>query len=68
MTDPNKIRKIHFNDTSRMALLYIYRPGKFKLSMSDLFILYNELPVTVLRNKSAAVVALYKEGPFTFPT
>jgi len=65
LTDPNRIRKIHFSDTSRMALLYIYRPGKFKLSMSDLFILYNDLPMAVLRNKSAAVVALYKEGPFT---
>lgn len=64
LTDPNKIRKVHFNDTSRMALLYIYRPGKFKLSMSDLFIFYDELQMTVLRNKSAAVVVLFKEGPF----
>lgn len=65
LTDPNRIRKIHFSDTSRMALLYIYRPGKLKLSMSDLFILYNDLPMVVLKNKSAAVVALFKEGPFT---
>ena len=64
LTDPNRIRKIHFSDTSRMALLYIYRPGKLKLSFSDLFIFYNDLPVTVLKNKSAAVVALFKEGPF----
>jgi hypothetical protein len=65
LTDPNKVRKIHFSDTSRMALLYIYRPGKFKLSLAELFIFYDELQVTVLRNKSAVVVALYKEGPFT---
>lgn len=65
LTDPNKVRKIHFSDTSRMALMYIYRPGKFKLSLAELFIFYDELQVTVLRNKSAAVVALYKEGPFT---
>jgi len=31
ITDPGRIRKIHFSDTSRMALLYIYRPGKLKL-------------------------------------
>jgi hypothetical protein len=65
LTDPGRIRQVHFSDTSRMALLYIYRPGKFKLSFSDLLILYNDLPIVVLKNKSAAVVALYKEGPFT---
>lgn len=65
VTDPNKVRKNHFNDTSRMALLYIYRPGKFKLSFSDLLISYNDLPMVVLKNKSASVVALFKEGPFT---
>lgn len=65
VTDPNKVRKFHFNDTSRMALLYIYRPGKFKLSFSDLLVSYNDLPMVVLKNKSASVVALFKEGPFT---
>jgi hypothetical protein len=65
VTDPNRIRKIHFNDTSQMALLYIYRPGKLKLSMSDLMIFYNDLPMVVLKNKSAAVIALFKEAPFT---
>jgi hypothetical protein len=64
-TDPNRIRKVHFSDTSKMALLYIYRLGKFKLSFSDLYIFYNELPMVVLKNKSAAVIAIFKEGPFT---
>jgi len=64
-TDPATIRKHHFNDTSKVALLYIYRPGKLKLSMSDLYIFYNDLPLVTLSNKSAAVFALFKEGPFT---
>jgi len=65
LTDPGRIKQAHFGDTSPMALLYIYRPGKFKLSFSDLLILYNDLPVVILKNKSAAVVVIYKEGPFT---
>ncbi|HEV9035536.1 MAG TPA: hypothetical protein VGQ51_02900 [Puia sp.] len=65
ITDPGRIRKIHFSDTSRMALLYIYRPGKLKLSFSPLLIYYNDLPMVVLKNKTAAVVAIFKEGAFT---
>jgi hypothetical protein len=65
LTDPGRIKKVHFNDTSRMALLYIYRVGKLKLSFSDLSIQYNDLPMVVLKNKSAAIIALFKEGPFT---
>jgi hypothetical protein len=65
LTDPAHIKRIHFSDTSQMALLYIYRVGKFKLSFSDLIIYYNDLPMAVLKNKSAAIVALFKEGPFT---
>jgi len=63
-TDPNIIKKHHFSDTSKVALLYVYRTGKLKLSFSDLFLSYQDIPMGVLKNKSALVFALYKEGTF----
>jgi len=48
-TDPTIIRKHHFSDTSQVALLYIYRPGKLKLSFSDLFVFYQDMPMVTLK-------------------
>jgi hypothetical protein len=58
----NYLRKNHFSDTSRYAVLYVYRPGKFTNSLADYPVYLNENVLCIAKNKSGYVFKISKEG------
>lgn len=55
--------RIRLKDTSKFALLYVYRPGKFPCSFIDYIVYYNDNIMYLAKNKSAYVFKILKEGP-----
>lgn len=51
-------------DTSKYALLYIYRPGKITNSLADFFIYFNDNLMCVASNNSGYIFKLFKEGKY----
>ena len=63
--DPSSIRKEHFSDTSKYALLYLYRPGKLTNSLSSYLVYFNDNLMYVARNNSGYLFKIVQEGTFT---
>lgn len=58
----NEARKL--KDSSKYALLYIYRPGKLTNSMGNYFVYFNNIPLCVASNSSGYIFKILKEGRF----
>lgn len=63
-TDAFKLRKARFSDTSKYAVLYVYRPGKFTCSAADYLVYFDNNIMYDAKNKSTYVFKLLKEGQF----
>lgn len=57
------LRKEHFRDTSKYAVLYLYRPGKLTNSMGDFLVYCNDNVMCVAKNKTGYIFKIVKEGP-----
>ncbi|MFT3947569.1 MAG: hypothetical protein QM763_11425 [Agriterribacter sp.] len=56
--------RLHFADTSKYALLYVYRPGKLTNSLSNYPVYLNDDIICIIRNRSGYVFKILKEGTF----
>lgn len=52
-----------FTDTSKYALVYVYRPGKLTNSMGNYMVYFNDYLAFAAINNTGAVYKVYKEGP-----
>ena len=55
--------KKHFNDTSKYALVYVYRPGKLTNSASNYLVYFDDYVACVAKNKSGYIFKVFREGP-----
>jgi hypothetical protein len=51
-------------DTSKYAILYVYRPGKITNSLGNYFVYFDNVLMCVASNNSGYVFKVLKEGPF----
>lgn len=51
-------------DTSKYALLYIYRPGKITNSLSDYLVYLDDNAMCLAKNNSGYIFKIFKEGKF----
>lgn len=51
-------------DTSKYALLYIFRPGKLTNSLSSYMVYFDNIPLCVAANNSGYIFKLLKEGRY----
>jgi hypothetical protein len=58
------LKKIHFSDTSKYAILYVYRPGKVSNSLAQYNVYINEVPLCVAQNNTGYGFAIIKEGKY----
>ncbi len=65
VTDLGKQKRAHFSDTSKYALLYIYRPGKFIGFAASYNIYVNDYLMCILANKSGFIYKISKEGTYS---
>jgi hypothetical protein len=67
---PYKTRTIpakdHFRDTSKYAIVYIYRPGKLTNSLGNYIVYLDENVLWVAKNNSGYLFKVLKEGRHTF--
>jgi hypothetical protein len=56
---------VHINDTSKYALLYVYRPGKTSVMFDKYPIYFNDVFVCEASNKVGYVFKIYTEGTYT---
>ena len=62
---PTEIKKAHFSDTSKYAILYIYRPGKLTNSLGNYLVYFDDNIMCVAKNMSGYIFKVLKEGNFT---
>jgi hypothetical protein len=66
ITDSSYITNAHFTDTSKYALLYVYRPGR-TMRIFDRYPIYiNDVFICEAKNKIGYLFKIYKEGTYTF--
>ena len=58
------LAKQPITDTSKYALLYVYRPGKIKLSLASYFVYFDNNLICAMQNSSGYVFKVMKEGSF----
>jgi hypothetical protein len=51
-----------FTDTSKYALLYIYRSKKITNSLANYIVSINKIPALLMKNNSGYILKVYKEG------
>ncbi|MBV9962705.1 MAG: hypothetical protein JO072_10695 [Parafilimonas sp.] len=61
---PSEIKKAHFRDTSKYAILYVYRPGKLSNSLGNYLIYFDDNIMCVAKNNSGYIFKILKEGNF----
>jgi hypothetical protein len=64
MKSPGEIKKAHFSDTSKYAILYVYRPGKLANSLGNYLIYFDNNIMCVAKNHSGYIFKILKEGNF----
>ncbi len=57
-------KKTLISDTSKYALLYVYRPGKLKLSLANYLVYFDDNLMCVAQNSSGYVFKILKEGKY----
>jgi hypothetical protein len=65
VTDSSYITDSHFTDTSKYALLYIYRPGRGFLILARYLISLNDNIICIGKNKAGYIFKIFKEGDYT---
>ena len=63
--NPNTLKKDKFSDTSRYAVLYLYRPGKLTNSQGNYFVYFNDDVLCIAKNNSGYVFKILKEGTYS---
>jgi hypothetical protein len=63
--NPAVLRKERFSDTSKYAVLYVYRPGKLTNSLGSYLIYFDDNIMCVAKNRSGYIFKIFKEGQFT---
>jgi len=64
--DPNTLKKDKFSDTSKYAVLYLFRPGKLTNSLGNYPVFFNdEVALCILQNNSGYVFKILKEGTYS---
>ena len=58
------LRRGHFSDTSKYAVLYLYRPGKLTNSRGNYIIYFDDNAMCVAKNNSGYVFKILKEGSY----
>jgi hypothetical protein len=58
------LKKSHFTDTSKYAVLYLYRTGKFAASQVDMLVYFDNNLICDSKNNSAFIFKILKEGNF----
>ena len=61
---PTEIKRAHFTDTSKYAILYVYRPGKLTNSLGNYLVYFDEEIMCVAKNNSGYIFKILKEGNF----
>jgi hypothetical protein len=64
VANENLLRRAHFSDTSKYAVLYLYRPGKLTNSLGDYLVYFDDDIMCVAHNKSGYIFKILKEGKF----
>jgi len=62
LANDNETRRL--KDTSRYAILYLYRPGKITNSLANYFVYFDEEIMCIAQNNSGYVFKVFKEGKF----
>jgi hypothetical protein len=65
VTDSSFITDTHFTDTSKYALLYIYRPGKGLLILGTYPVFCNDNAICIMKNKTGYIFKILREGNLT---
>jgi len=63
--NPNTLKKEKFSDTSRYAVLYLYRSGKVTNSLSNCLVYFNDDLLCIAKNNSGYVFKILKEGTYS---
>jgi hypothetical protein len=58
-----QLKRAHFSDTSKYAVLYLYRPGKTLLMLADYLVYADATLMCLMKNKTGYIFKIYKEGP-----
>jgi hypothetical protein len=61
---PTEIKKAHFSDTSKYAILYLYRPGKLTNSLGNYLVYFDDEIMCLAKNNSGYIFKILKEGNF----
>ena len=61
---PNSVGKPVINDTSKYALLYVYRPGKITNSLGNYIIYFDDNVMCAAKNNTGYLFKIFKEGNF----
>ena len=59
------LKREHFSDTSKYAVLYIYRSGKILNCMLNHLIYLDDVAMCICKNNSGYIFKIYKEGQHT---
>jgi hypothetical protein len=64
VTKESDLHKPRFSDTSKYALLYVYRPGKITNSLAGFPLYFDNNIMCIMKNKSGYIFKILKEGTF----
>lgn len=64
VTNQRDLRKPHFSDTAKYALVYVYRPGKFTNSLAPFPLYFDNNVMCIMKNNSGYIFKILKEGTF----
>ena len=60
------LKKARFSDTSRYAVVYLYRPGKLTNSLGNYVVSFDDLPMALMKNNSGYMFKLFQSGDHVF--
>ncbi|MCW3092121.1 MAG: hypothetical protein JWP81_3190 [Ferruginibacter sp.] len=58
------LKKAHFNDTSKYAVLFVYRPKKLANSLGNYILYFDDNIMCVAKNNSGYIFKVLREGQF----
>jgi hypothetical protein len=61
---PTELKRAHFGETSKYAILYLYRPGKLTNSLGSYLVYFDDEIMCVAKNNSGYIFKILKEGNF----
>ncbi len=64
IVNPTSTPELSINDTSKYALLCLYRPGSVLLCLVDYLLYFDNNPIWMARNNTGAIFKIAKEGMY----